>query len=139
MSFSERNPDRRQFSLLVSRSVLLLYLPIFFFLALPCINLLVLSYFSYVRRKLLLFLIPCSLYLLQTGIPAALFSYLIEPLVPSTIYFCAKMKIRIGGMIMITVIQSIGMICVSCTPLKEASPSASVYLLLSCKKINGPR
>ena len=68
-----------------------------------------------------------------------LFGYLMEPLVPSTIYFWAIMNMMIGGMIMIIVMQSIGMICVSWTPLKAARPRASVYLLLSCRKINGPR
>ena len=42
-----------------------------------------------------------------------LFGYLMEPLVPSTMYFWAMMNMMIGGMIMMIVMQSIGMICVS--------------------------
>ncbi len=81
------------------------------------------------RKKIYLFsrsLLSGCLYLIKC--------YLMEPLVPSTICFCAKINTIIGGIIMITVIHSIGIIAVVCTPLKDARPSASVYFVLSCRE-----
>ena len=47
--------------------------------------------------------------LLLEKIPSAL-NHLMAPPVPSMMYFCANKKIKIGGTIIITVIQSIGTI-----------------------------
>lgn len=54
-------------------------------------------------------------------------------------YFWPERNATTGGMIITTVMHSIGMIWVWCTPLNEAKPNASVYLLRSCRKMSGPR
>lgn len=80
-------------------------LPSFFH---PCHNISPFMNFAYTETVR-----PARVFIFLRPRPNILTPYLIEPLVPSTMYFWAMMNMMIGGMIMMIVIQSIGMICVS--------------------------